>query len=93
MNYSCTKNEKRILFSINKKSKNPDSYSGWFLYSSKKGNYLSSNIEGKDDWTVMKKLFFQATREIPKCYNENIEDMTGECWTKFFNSKQKLLQF
>lgn len=91
MNFSSKKEDKSLLFSISKSTEQKDFFVGWFLYSSNKGRYLSTNLFEKDEWLLMKKLFFSANREIPKCYLENIEDMTSEIWTEFFKSKQELL--
>lgn len=91
MNFSSKKNDKSLLVSVSMSQEYKGYYGGWFLYSSNKGRYLSTTIFEKDEWILMKKLFFSANREIPKCYYENIEDMTTEIWNKFFNSKQELL--
>lgn len=88
MNFTSKKNDKSLLFSI---TKTKGYFTGWFRYTSAKGNYLSASITENDDWLLMKKLFFSANREIPKCYFENIEDMTSEICNEFFNSKQEFL--
>ncbi len=93
MNFSSKKDDKSILFSISKSKEQEEYFVGWFLYSSNKGQYLCTSIYEKDEWVLIKKLLFSANREIPKCYFENIEELTTEIWNKFFNSKQAELMF
>ncbi len=93
MNYSAEKNDRHIIYSISKCKNDNNLYKGWYSYSSDKGNYISTDITGKDEWSVMKKMFFDSIRQIAKCYNENIEELTSDCWNQFFNSKQPLLNF
>ena len=90
MNFTSKKNDKSLLFSISKSKEQEGYFVGWFLYSSNKGQYLCTNMYEKDECVLIKKLLFSATREIPKCYLENIEDMTSEIWNKFFYSKQNV---
>lgn len=93
MNYSAEKNDRRIIYSISKCSNNTSLCKGWYSYSSDKGNYISTDITGKDEWAVMNKMFFDSIRQIAECYYENIEELTNDCWKQFFNSKQPLLNF
>lgn len=93
MNYSAKKNDRRIIYSISKCKNDANLYKGWFMYTSDKGKYISTEIKGKDEWSVMEKMFFDSIRQIAKCYYENIEELTDDCWNQFFNSKQPLLNF
>lgn len=93
MNYSAEKDDKRIIYSISKSREIKGCFKGWFIYTSDKGKYVSSDITDINEWKVMRKMFFNSLREIARCYGENIEDLTAECWNKFFDSKQPLFEF
>lgn len=91
MNYSSKKEDKRLLFSISKSREQKNCFVGWFMYSSDKIQYLSTNIIEKDELKLMHKLLFCANREISQSFYVNIEDMVDEIWNEYFNSKTKKL--
>lgn len=93
MNYSAEINDKKIIYSMSKCKEENNLFKGWFIYTSGRGTYISSDIIDVNEWKIMKKMFFSSMQEIARCYGENIEDLASECWNKFFNSKQPLFEF
>ena len=91
MNYSIKTEKTLLLFSISKDNSHPNLYKGWFMYSSDCGQYLSTNINGRNETSVMERMFYQAIREIKKCYGEEIEELANTCLKKIYDSKQQKL--
>lgn len=79
MNYSIKTEKTQLLFSISKDNSHPDLYKGWFMYLSDCGQYLSTDIKGKNETSVMERMSYQAIREIKKCYGKEIEELASTC--------------
>ena len=86
MNYSIKNDNTLLLFCINKNVEQQN-YKGYFMYSADCGQYISTEITGNNDSSVMEKMFYQAIRDIKSIYGEEIKELASVCLKKFYDSK------
>lgn len=90
MDFKAIKGDTNISFKLQSKN---NFYVGKFIFNNGSFSYQSIVIQASDEWSLMRKLVFEANSYLSSVLSiENI-NLVEKCWDKFFDYKQQLLNF